>query len=85
MDGESSDMIDLTMTTDWWWKQRQVDWLDYDSSVDDMFDEQMMSNSACDEQIDMMCMYSSKKGWLYDAGSNLMNDVFIVIVRMMCL
>ena len=28
--------------------------LQYCSSVDDMVDEQMTSNSACDEQIDMM-------------------------------
>ena len=27
-----------------------------------------------DEQIDMMCMYSSKKGCLYDAGSNVMRQ-----------
>jgi len=47
--------------------------LQYCSSVDDMVDEQMTSSSACAEQIDMMCMYISKKGWLYDVGSNLMD------------
>ena len=39
------------MTAYWWWKKWH-DWLDYDSNVDDMFDEQMTSNRACDE--DMM-------------------------------